>query len=108
MRLVVLSVLRQDGVMVDFAVTLVVDGNGATNEQMDYLTLQSNLVENSYREVMELKRPTVYTISEIKNFVTEAMQPPELESGKATPTPTPTPTPATATAATITTTTMTL
>ncbi|XP_065818571.1 interphotoreceptor matrix proteoglycan 2 isoform X2 [Labrus bergylta] len=70
----------QDGVMVDFAVTLVVDGEGATNEQMDYLTLQSNLVENSYREVMELKRPTAYTISEIKNFVTEAMQPPELES----------------------------
>ncbi|XP_074551365.1 interphotoreceptor matrix proteoglycan 2 [Halichoeres trimaculatus] len=70
----------QDGVMVDFAVTLVVDGNGATSEQMDYLTLQSNLVENSYREVMELKRPTVFTISEIKNFVTEAMQPPELES----------------------------
>ncbi|XP_041662307.1 interphotoreceptor matrix proteoglycan 2 [Cheilinus undulatus] len=74
------DVQGQDGVMVDFAVSLVVDGNGASNEQMDYLTLQSNLVENSYREVMELKRPTVYTISEIKNFVTEAMQPPELES----------------------------
>ncbi|CAJ1079710.1 interphotoreceptor matrix proteoglycan 2 [Xyrichtys novacula] len=70
----------QECVMADFAVTLVVDGNGATSEQIDYLTLQSNLVENSYREVMELKRPTVYTISEIKNFVTEAMQPPELES----------------------------
>ncbi|XP_034549934.1 interphotoreceptor matrix proteoglycan 2 [Notolabrus celidotus] len=77
----------QDGVMVDFAVTLVVDGNGATNEQMDYLTLQSNLVENSYREVMELKRPTVYNISEIKNFVTEAMQPPELESVSEVPEP---------------------
>uniref|UniRef100_UPI0037E88A22 interphotoreceptor matrix proteoglycan 2 n=1 Tax=Semicossyphus pulcher TaxID=241346 RepID=UPI0037E88A22 len=77
----------QDGVMVDFAVTLVVDGAGASNEQMDYLTLQSNLVENSYREVMELKRPTVYTISEIKNFVTEAMQPPELESVSEVPEP---------------------
>lgn len=62
--------------MVGFAVTVVVDGSGVSTEQLDYLTLQSNRVENSYREVMEL--PTVvYTISEVKNFITEA-----LESGK--------------------------
>ena len=71
-----MCVFRLDGVVVDFAVTVLVDGSGVSTEQLDYLTLQSNRVENSYREVMEL--PTVvYTISEVKNFITEA-----LESGK--------------------------
>ncbi|XP_071329869.1 interphotoreceptor matrix proteoglycan 2 [Trachinotus anak] len=68
-----------DGVVVDYAVTVVVDLEGVSNEQLDYLTLQSNRVENSYREIKE--RPTVvYTISEIKNFVTEALHRSELES----------------------------
>nr|XP_046259486.1 interphotoreceptor matrix proteoglycan 2 [Scatophagus argus] len=68
-----------DGVVVDYAVTVVVDGAGVSTEQLDYLTLQSNLVENSYREVME--HPTVvHTISEVKNFVTEALHNDELES----------------------------
>ncbi|XP_040913621.1 interphotoreceptor matrix proteoglycan 2 [Toxotes jaculatrix] len=68
-----------DAVVVDYAVTVVVDGAGVSNEQLDYLTLQSNRVENSYREVKE--RPTlVYTISEVKNFVTEALHNNELES----------------------------
>ncbi|XP_042350711.1 interphotoreceptor matrix proteoglycan 2 [Plectropomus leopardus] len=67
------------GVVVDYAVTVVVDGAGVSNEQLDYLTLQSNLVENSYREVVEL--PTVvYTISEVKNFITEALHNDALES----------------------------
>lgn len=65
----------------DYAVTVLVDGTGVSNEQLDYLTLQSNLVENSYREVME--RPTlVYTISEVKNLITEALHNDERESGK--------------------------
>ncbi|XP_054471745.1 interphotoreceptor matrix proteoglycan 2 [Anoplopoma fimbria] len=68
-----------DGVVVDYTVTLVVNGAGVSTDQLDYLTLQSNLVENSYREVMEL--PTVvYTISEVKNFITEALHNDELES----------------------------
>ncbi|XP_038575837.1 interphotoreceptor matrix proteoglycan 2-like [Micropterus salmoides] len=67
------------GVVVDYAVTVLVDGTGVSNEQLDYLTLQSNLVENSYREVME--RPTlVYTISEVKNLITEALHNDERES----------------------------
>ncbi|XP_044222229.1 interphotoreceptor matrix proteoglycan 2 [Thunnus albacares] len=67
-----------DGVVVDYAVTVVVDGAGVSNDQLDYLTLQSNRVENSYREVKEL--PTVvYTLSEFKNFVTEALHNDELE-----------------------------
>ncbi|XP_029315268.1 interphotoreceptor matrix proteoglycan 2 [Cottoperca gobio] len=61
-----------DGVVVDYAVTVVVDGAGVSFEQLDYLTLQSNRVENSYREVMEL--PTVvHTISEVKNIITEVL-----------------------------------
>lgn len=35
--------------MVDYAVTVLVDGAGVSSEQLDYLTLQSNRVENSYR-----------------------------------------------------------
>lgn len=69
--------------VVDYAVTLAVDGAGVSNGQLDYLTLQSNRVENSYQEVKEL--PTVvYTITEIKNFGTEALHRLELESGKTT------------------------
>lgn len=37
----------------DYAVTVVVDGAGVSTEQLDYLTLQSNRVETSYREVAE-------------------------------------------------------
>lgn len=66
--------------VVDYAVTVVVDGAGVSGEQLDYLTLQSNLVENSYREVME--PALVDPISEVKNFVTEALHNVELESGK--------------------------
>lgn len=67
--------------IVDYAVTVVVDGAGVSPEQLDYLTLQSNRVENSYREVVE--RPVVvHTVSEVKDFVTEALHNEELESGK--------------------------
>ncbi|XP_034741978.1 interphotoreceptor matrix proteoglycan 2 isoform X2 [Etheostoma cragini] len=69
-----------DCVVVDFAVTVVVDGAGVSTEQLDYLTLQSNRVENSYREVMEL--PTVvYTINEVKNVITVTLHNNELENG---------------------------
>lgn len=67
--------------IVDYAVTVVVDETGVSTEQLDYLTLQSNRVENSYRKVME--RPVVdHAISEVKDFVTEALHNEELESGK--------------------------
>ncbi|XP_036966828.1 interphotoreceptor matrix proteoglycan 2 [Acanthopagrus latus] len=75
-----------DGVVVDYAVTVVVNGAGVSNEQLDYLTLQLNRVENSYREVME--RPTVvYTISEVKDYVTEALHNAELEAVSEVPEP---------------------
>lgn len=67
--------------IVDYAVTLVVDGAGVRSDQLDYLTLQSNRVENSYRQVVV--RPTViHAISEVKTFDTEALHNEELHSGK--------------------------
>uniref|UniRef100_A0A667Z3N6 Interphotoreceptor matrix proteoglycan 2 n=1 Tax=Myripristis murdjan TaxID=586833 RepID=A0A667Z3N6_9TELE len=66
------SPASRDGVVVDYAVTVLVDGAGVSNLQLDYLTLQSNRVENSYREVEG--RPTVvYTVSEVRNYATEAL-----------------------------------
>lgn len=65
----------------DFAVTVAVDAAGVSNDQLDYLTLQSNQVENSYRKVKE--PPTVaYAISEVKSIVTEALHENEPESGE--------------------------
>ncbi|XP_019750133.1 interphotoreceptor matrix proteoglycan 2 isoform X2 [Hippocampus comes] len=75
---------RLDGLVVDYAVTLVVDDTGISGDQLDYLTLQSNQVENSYREVKE--HPTlVYAISELKTFVTEDLLKGALESVPETP-----------------------
>ncbi|XP_077583742.1 interphotoreceptor matrix proteoglycan 2 [Stigmatopora nigra] len=73
-----------DGIVVDYAVTLAVDDTGISSEQLDYLTLESNRVENSYREVKE--HPTlVYAISELKTFVTEDLLKDALESVSETP-----------------------
>ncbi|TMS06789.1 Interphotoreceptor matrix proteoglycan 2 [Larimichthys crocea] len=77
---------RLDGVVVDYAVTVLVDGAGVSTEQLDYLTLQSNRVENSYREVVE-RATVVHTISEVKNFITEALENNELESVSEVPEP---------------------
>ncbi|XP_014915620.1 interphotoreceptor matrix proteoglycan 2 [Poecilia latipinna] len=75
-----------DGIVVDYAVTVAVDGAGVSSEQLNYLTLQSNLVENSYREIKE--PPTVvYTISGIKNIFTEPHHIDELESVSEIPEP---------------------
>ncbi|XP_071003344.1 interphotoreceptor matrix proteoglycan 2-like [Oncorhynchus clarkii lewisi] len=61
-----------DGVVVVYAVTVEVEGEGVSSEQLDYLTLQSNLVENSYRELKE--RPTVvYNITDFRNNITEPL-----------------------------------
>lgn len=67
--------------MVDYAVTVVVNGAGVTAEQLNYLTLQSNQVENSYREFKE--HPTVVlTISEDHKIFIEDLDDKKLESGK--------------------------
>ncbi|XP_070969022.1 interphotoreceptor matrix proteoglycan 2-like [Oncorhynchus clarkii lewisi] len=59
-------------VVVHYAVTLEVDGAGISNETMDYINLQSNVVEKSYRDAVE--RPTVvYTITDLRNYITEAL-----------------------------------
>ncbi|XP_055735199.1 interphotoreceptor matrix proteoglycan 2-like [Salvelinus fontinalis] len=62
-----------DGVVVVYAVTVEVEGEEVSSEQLDYLTRQSNLVENSYRDLKE--RPTVvYNITDFRNNITEALQ----------------------------------
>ncbi|XP_028837365.1 interphotoreceptor matrix proteoglycan 2-like isoform X2 [Denticeps clupeoides] len=59
-------------VVVHYGVTLEGDGTGISNETMDYINLQSNMVENSYKEPDEI--PTVvYTITDFRNFITEAL-----------------------------------
>ncbi|CAB1327697.1 unnamed protein product [Coregonus sp. 'balchen'] len=59
-------------VVVHYAVTLEVDGAGISNETMNYINLQSNMVEKSYRDGVE--RPTVvYTITDFRNYITEAL-----------------------------------
>lgn len=47
-------VCRMDGIIVDYAVTVLVNGEGVSSEQLNYLTLQSNQVESSYRKTKEL------------------------------------------------------
>lgn len=69
--------------VVDCAVTVVVDAAGVSNEQLDYLILQSNQVDNSYSEIKQ--RPTVvYTITDVRDFTTEALDDERLKSGKVT------------------------
>lgn len=69
--------------VVDCAVTVVVDASGMSSEQLDYLILQSNQVENSYHEVKE--HPTlVHPVAEVSGFATEALRVVELEAGKTT------------------------
>lgn len=67
--------------VVDYAVTVAVqDGAGVSNEQLDYLTLQSNRVENSYRTLAA--RPMAVHVAD--SFVTEALQNTEPQSGTLT------------------------
>lgn len=63
--------------VVDYAVTVVVDGAGVSNEQLDYLTLQSNRVENSYRTLAV--RPT--TVHATDSFAIEELKSTEPQSG---------------------------
>jgi len=44
----------------------VVDGAGASNVQLDYLTLQANRVENSYHQDVEEMPTLVPTFSQVR------------------------------------------
>lgn len=66
--------------VVDYAVTVAVDGAGVSNEQLDYLTLQSNRVETSYRTLVA--RPTAVHV--VDSLATEALQKTEPQSGTLT------------------------
>lgn len=43
-----------DGIIVDYAVTVLVNGDGVSAEQLNYLTQQSNQVESLYHKTEEL------------------------------------------------------
>lgn len=63
------GIRRLDAVVVDYAVTVAVDGSGVSNEQLDYLTLQSNRVETLYRTLAA--RPTAIHVAQ--SFATEVV-----------------------------------
>uniref|UniRef100_A0A8C4H2H4 Interphotoreceptor matrix proteoglycan 2b n=1 Tax=Dicentrarchus labrax TaxID=13489 RepID=A0A8C4H2H4_DICLA len=59
-------------VLVHYAITLEVDSSGITNDTLDFISLQNNLVEKNYPGAAE--QPTVlYTITDFRNYITEAL-----------------------------------
>ncbi|KAJ8410557.1 hypothetical protein AAFF_G00194610 [Aldrovandia affinis] len=69
---VIVLEFRGNAVVVHYAVTLEVDAGGISKETMDYINLQSNVVEKSYPELEE--QPTVvYTITDFRNYITQAL-----------------------------------
>eukprot|EP00063_Salmo_salar_P045592 XP_014020427.1 PREDICTED: interphotoreceptor matrix proteoglycan 2-like isoform X3 [Salmo salar] len=68
-----------DGVVVVYAVTVEVEGEGVSSDQLDYLTLQSNLVENSYREVKERNYITDQHKDNIISDTTPVLDPDSLQ-----------------------------
>ncbi|XP_026158096.1 interphotoreceptor matrix proteoglycan 2-like [Mastacembelus armatus] len=60
-------------VLVHYTITLEVDGSGISNDTLDFISLQNNLVEKSYPGAAE--QPTVvYTITDFRNYITEALR----------------------------------
>lgn len=59
-------------VLVHYAITLEVDGDGIANNTLDFISRQNNLVEKNYPAAAE--QPTVvYTITDLRNYITEAL-----------------------------------
>ncbi|XP_026217735.1 interphotoreceptor matrix proteoglycan 2 isoform X2 [Anabas testudineus] len=59
-------------VLVHYTITLEVDSSGITNDTLDFISLQNNLVEKNYPGAAE--QPTVvYTITDFRNYITEAL-----------------------------------
>lgn len=66
------SSLRGLVVLAHYAITLEVDSSGITNDTLDFISLQNNLVEKNYPGAAE--QPTVvYTITDFRNYITEAL-----------------------------------
>lgn len=65
--------LRGLVVLVHYAITLEVDSSsGVSNDTLDFISLQNNLVEKNYPGAGE--QPTVvYTITDFRNYITEAL-----------------------------------
>ncbi|XP_059895833.1 interphotoreceptor matrix proteoglycan 2 isoform X4 [Gadus macrocephalus] len=80
----------EEALVVDYSVTVLVSGAGVSPEQLDYLTLQSNRVENSHHLVEE--RPTlVFTVGKVRIHGGEALHKTDAESEPGSPDPPPTP-----------------
>ncbi|KAF3688273.1 Interphotoreceptor matrix proteoglycan 2 Sialoprotein associated with cones and rods proteoglycan [Channa argus] len=59
-------------VLVHYTITLELDSGGMTNDTLDFISLQNNLVEKNYPGAAE--QPTVvYTITDFRNYITEAL-----------------------------------
>ncbi|KAK2857240.1 hypothetical protein Q5P01_005975 [Channa striata] len=59
-------------VLVHYTITLELDSGGITNDTLDFISLQNNLVEKNYPGAAE--QPTVvYTITDFRNYITEAL-----------------------------------
>ncbi|XP_054637061.1 interphotoreceptor matrix proteoglycan 2-like isoform X2 [Dunckerocampus dactyliophorus] len=61
-------------VNVHYAITLEVDSGDISNETLDFITLQNNLVEKSYPAAAAEQPTVVYTITDFRNYITEALR----------------------------------
>lgn len=75
-------VCRVEGVVVDYAVAMLVSAAGASNVQLEYLTLQANRVENSYHQDVEEMPTLVPTFSQVRTHGGEAHHKTDVESGE--------------------------
>lgn len=59
-------------VLVHYTITVEVESSGISNDMLDFISLQNNLVEKNYPGAAE--QPTVvYTITDFRNYITEAL-----------------------------------
>ncbi|XP_077440393.1 interphotoreceptor matrix proteoglycan 2-like isoform X2 [Vanacampus margaritifer] len=61
-------------VHVHYAITLAVDSDGISNATMDFIRLQNNLVEKNYPAAAAEEPTVVYTITDFRNYITEALR----------------------------------
>ncbi|KPP79532.1 interphotoreceptor matrix proteoglycan 2-like, partial [Scleropages formosus] len=71
-RNVIVLEFRRSVVIVHYAITLDVGSGSISNDTIDYINLQSNMVENLYPEPVE-QPIIIYTIMDLRNYITEAL-----------------------------------
>ncbi|XP_069493368.1 interphotoreceptor matrix proteoglycan 2 isoform X2 [Ambystoma mexicanum] len=65
---------RRDGVEVHYAVTFDGDAEAISNATLDLINLQSNKVEDNFFSANEDIPTVVYTVSDFRNYIAEALQ----------------------------------